>query len=169
MVEDTKLAVTRGEVPAVILENIKKHFKSWDSFTLNQIEITLLNGLSNSCYRVYIKDNTSVGVEPFNLLYRKFECAISDKKVEATVFKSMSDQGIGPLLYYQNDEYRIESFFDGRPISIWEMRNPIVMKVLARKLFEFNFNKDAISKISAFKPIDRDHLGLDIAIDKWAN
>ena len=128
-----------------------------------------MSGLSNACYRVHIKDETKAAIEPSTLLYRKFECEICDKKVEATVFKSMSDQSLGPKLHFQNDEYRIESFFDGRPISIWEMRNPVVMKVLAKKIFEFNFNQDAISQISTFKPINKDRLGLDTAIDTWAN
>ena len=61
------------------------------------------------------------------LLYRKFECEIVDKQIEATVFKSMSDSGYGPKLIFQNSEYRIESFFDGRPLTIWELRNPVIM------------------------------------------
>ena len=65
--------------------------------------------------------------------------------------------------------YRIESFFEGRPLTIWEMRNPTMMKLFARKIFEFNFNQAAISKISAFKPINKDHLGLDIRINNWAH
>ena len=54
-------------------------------------------------------------------------------------------------------------------MTIWELRNPTVMKILARATFDFNFNQDAISKIKAFKPIDTAKLGLDTAIDLWAH
>ena len=43
------------------------------------------------------------------------------------------------------------------------------MRLLAKATFDFNFNQDAINKISAFKPSDPESLGLDTAIDKWAN
>ena len=66
----------------------------------------------------------------------------------------MSDQNLGPKLYFQNDEYRIESFFEGRPLTIWELRNPTVMRLLAKATFDFNFNQDAVDKISAFKVIN---------------
>ena len=125
-----------------------------------------MSGLSNACYRVHIKEGTT---EPKTLLYRKFECEIVDKKVEGTIFQSMSDQSLGPKLYFQNSEYRIEGFFEGRPLTIWEMRNPTVMKLLARLTFDFNFNQDAITKIKGFKPINPDKLGLDTAIDEWAH
>ena len=88
------------------------------------LSVSKLSGLSNSCYRVKIEDKSLDGVEPNVLLYRKFECDIIDKKMEATVFEVMSDIGNGPKLYFQNDKYRIESFFDGRPLTIWELRNP---------------------------------------------
>ena len=45
----------RGEQPAVIFENIKKHLPSWAEAVrdqMDQVEIKKLNGLSNSCYKV---------------------------------------------------------------------------------------------------------------------
>ena len=62
----------------------------------------------------------------------------------------------------------MEEFFDGRQITIWEMRNPFVMKQLTKLVFDFNFNQDAIDKISQFKPINRDKLGLDMGMDDFA-
>ena len=50
-------------------------------------------------------------------------------------------------------------------MTIWELRNPRVMRLLAKATFDFNFNQDAIDKISAFKPIDTTNLGIDTAID----
>lgn len=59
----------------------------------------------------------------------------------------MSDQGLGPRCLFQNEDYRIESFFEGRPISVWEMRNPVILAKFVDALVDFNFNKDAIGKV----------------------
>ena len=85
--ESTK--VERGEKPEVILAHIKEHVPSWAPIeSIDQLDIKKMSGLSNACYRVHIKDG---GIEPATLLYRKFECEIVDKKVEGTIFQSMSD------------------------------------------------------------------------------
>lgn len=52
----------------------------------------------------------------------------------------MSNDGSGPKMYFQNTEYRIEEFFEGRPLTIWEMRNPMVAAKVAKMLCDFNFN-----------------------------
>jgi hypothetical protein len=40
------------------------------------------------------------------------------------VYVIKAEDGTGPELHFQNKEYRIEGFFEGRPLTIWEMRNP---------------------------------------------
>ena len=77
--------------------------------------------MSNAVYKVYINDAALSHVEPQVLLYRKFECDFIDRNREHIIFKMMSDNKLGPELHYQDDEYRIESFFNGRPLTIWEM------------------------------------------------
>ena len=96
--------------------------------------------MSNVCYKVEIIDDKIKSMQPHALLYRKFVCEIIDKKVEATIFESMSDQGLGPKLYYYSEQYRIEQFFEGRSLTIWEVRNPRIMQMVANAIFEFNFN-----------------------------
>ena len=59
----------------------------------------------------------------------------------------MSDQGLGPKLYFGNDKYRIEGFFEGKPVTIWELRNPRLMQVIAKTIFDFNFNSLAIERL----------------------
>jgi predicted Ser/Thr protein kinase len=58
-----------------------------------------------------------------------------DKPLEALIFNSLSDQQIGPKNIFSNDVFRIEEFIQGRPISIWEMRNPIIMKKVVEIIF----------------------------------
>ena len=124
-------------------------------------------GMSNACYRVSIAEAHREGIVPDTVLYRKFLCEVVDKQVEATVFQSMSDQGLGPKLYFRDDEYRIEGFFHGRPLTIWEARNPRMMQLVAKAIFDYNYNQDAIDRVSAFKPMNREQLGADSGI-AWA-
>jgi thiamine kinase-like enzyme len=72
--------------------------------------------------------------------------------MENELFQSLSDQGIGPKLYYQCAEYRIEGFFLSRPLTIFEMRNDIFLRAYAEKICDFNYNKDAKSKVEKFIP-----------------
>ena len=88
MVENTQETLSRGQTPDVILKHIKEHIESWKGVTSEQISITKLSGLSNSCYRVHVESDSAV--QPMTLLYRKFECELVDKRVEATIFESMS-------------------------------------------------------------------------------
>jgi hypothetical protein len=43
-------------------------------------------------------------------------------------------------LYYYNNEYRIEEFFEGRPMSIFEMRNSIFLKKIAETICDYHEN-----------------------------
>ena len=78
--------------------------------SLEQIEIKKLSGLSNACYRVALKDEIELSDPnvPRTLLYRKFECEVVDKQIEAAIFRGMSDAGLGPKLIYHEPTYRIE-------------------------------------------------------------
>ena len=88
-----------------------------------------MSGLSNACYKVELKEHVHLpdAEMPRVFLYRKFECEVVDKQVEATLFRCMSEAGLGPKLVHQSDSFRIEHFFTGRPLSIWEMRNPVIV------------------------------------------
>ena len=74
-------------------------------------------------------------MEPKAVLYRIFLCEVVDKELESIVFNSMSDKGYGPKLYFRNSEYRIESFFEGRPLTIFELRNPHIIKLAVQAMF----------------------------------
>ena len=145
--EEVAPPVVSGEVDQVMFERTRRHVPLWAEkvTSIDQLSFTRMSGLSNACYRVQVVDKAvlkEVG-EIDKLLYRKFECLIVDKQVESIIFQSMSEQNLGPKLYFQNSEYRIESFFDGRPLSIWEMRNPVFMNAYAKSICDFNFNKHA--------------------------
>ena len=143
-----------------IFLNCKKHIQSWVDIPNENFDIRRLSGMSNEVYKVNLKDTES-DVEPKAILYRIFLTEINDKELESTIFNSMSEKGFGPKLFFRNTEYRIESFFEGRPLTIFEMRNPCFMKLAAQLIFQYNFNQDAIEKVKAMKPIDKSQLYLD--------
>ena len=85
--------------------------------------------------------------------------------MENEIFKSLSDQEIGPRLHFQNEEYRIEDFFVSRPLSIWEMRNEIFMGAYAEKICEFNFNEKLREQVLRFAPMNKQYI--NIIADEW--
>ena len=101
------------------------------------------------------------------LLYRKFLIKDNDNRIAATVFQAMSDSGLGPKLIFANQFFRIEHFVDGRTLSVWEMRNPQIMKQVARALYDFHHSSGAADKIIGFKPIIKDYLAIDHYITEW--
>ena len=52
----------------------------------------------------------------------------------------MSDEGKGPKCYYCNDKYRIEEFVDSRALTLFELRNPTILKMLGTYYGGFAFN-----------------------------
>ena len=66
-----------------------------------------------------------------------------------------------------NKDYRIEGFFEGRPISIWEMRNPLIYLEYARFICDYNFNTVAQKRIMEFKQIDENDLFIHQVLREW--
>ena len=94
MVQTQTVFATPGELPEVILLNIKANVSAWETadIQLDDITISRLNGLSNACYRVALKDRVDLQQDTHRvLLYRKFECKTSNLAIEAIIFKDMSD------------------------------------------------------------------------------
>jgi len=89
-----------GEKDELILQRICEQVSTWQqlNLTLDQVEIKRLSGLSNACYRVALKNNKIC--DPSVVLYRKFECQVIDKNLEAAIFKANSDAGLGPKLIF---------------------------------------------------------------------
>ncbi|CDW90830.1 choline ethanolamine kinase [Stylonychia lemnae] len=166
----------KEDLRLLILKNIQEHIPSWRNIiTHEMVHLTRLSGLSNACYRVKISpevddDNFQVemqGLEPQSLLYRVFECPIVDWDMENVLFKTLSDQGIGPKLYYQCAEYRIEGFFLSRPITIFEMRNTLFLDAFAEKICDFNYNKEAQESVNKF--ISMDQIQFRIWMSQWVD
>ena len=76
--------------------SMAKILKSVDDLTFKR-----LNGNSNACFKVSIKDGLyPEETEVRSLLYRRYEQDIIDKKIEQAIFSAMSADGSGPKMYY---------------------------------------------------------------------
>lgn len=80
----------------------------------------------------------------------------------------MSEEGTGPKCFYQDDRYRIEEFFEGRPLTLWEMRNPVVASSFAKKICDFNFSPKAQTDVNKVEPLDPHNLFIHQVIKEWA-
>jgi hypothetical protein len=150
---------------------IKKHVKEWTSLIHSSKDLTFsrLNGNSNACYKVTLKNKAPYTVEFESVLFRRYEQDIIDKKVEQAIFKAAADAGIGPKMFYQDDKFRIEGFFNGRPITLWEMRNPVIASTLAKEICDFNFNEEATRSVQNIEPLDYKNLFIHQVISKWGS
>lgn len=129
-----------GERAEVILARVKEQMQDWRHVSLYDVNISLLNGMSNACYKVFLEPGVELADPdtPRQVLYRKFENDHIDKKIEEVIFRTMSAKRMGPRFIFQNSEYRIEQFIEGRPLSIWEMRNPHIMKIFAKAVHDMH-------------------------------
>lgn len=74
---------------------------------------------------------------------------------------------MGLKLFHQDEFFRIEEFFEGRPLSLWEMRNPIIAKRYADKICDFNFNPLAQKYVKEIEPLDEENLFIHQVINEW--
>ena len=70
-------------------------------------------------------------------------------------------------MFFQNNKFRIEGFFEGRPISIWEMRNPMIFNRYADIICRYNFSEQTAKRINEILPLSKDNLFLGMVIKKW--
>jgi hypothetical protein len=141
--------------------HITEHVTAWSKVlqSPSDLQFKRLNGNSNACFKVSLKDHI---VTPDSVsravLYRRYEQKVIDKNVEQAIFLAKSEDKTGPALYVQNDSFRIEEFYEGRPITLWEMRNPLIQEKYAEQICHFNFNKLANKYVHNVMPLDQKNL-----------
>ena len=127
-----------------MFENIIKVVPEWKDIGLESycdFEMKRLNGNSNACYKVELKERIKTDDEVARtVFYRRYEQKVVDKRVEQAIFQAQAEEERGEKLYFQDDEFRVEGFFHGRPLSLWEMRNPMIFENYARLICQFNFS-----------------------------
>ena len=79
----------------------------------------------------------------------------------------MSDTGLGPKLIYHDQDYRIEHFVPGRPLSIWEMRSPVIMQAVVQALYNMHSRSGISEAIDLIRPLEHSRMGVEIAISEW--
>lgn len=132
----------------------------WSKYitTHSCVNFRRLRGNSNACFKVSLSDTIQLDSDvPRHLLYRRYEQTVVQKEVEQAIFLAQSQDHSGLKLYHQNDEYRIEEFFISRPITLWEMRNPLIQKKYADRICNFNFNKWANIYVSKVMTLDNEN------------
>ena len=70
-------------------------------------------------------------------------------------------------MYIQNDVFRIEEFFEGRPLTLWEMRNPMIFQEFSHIICDFNFNPKALEDVAKIEKLDPQNLFIHQVINVW--
>ena len=152
--------------PWTWIQLIGKHLDSWKEI-LNEKQATIIKftGSPNITMRIIANWET---IEPNSVILRIFKNHLYDRKLEMEVVKILSDQGFSAKWYYQEDWYRIEEYFDARQITVFEMRNPVMLKPIIKIIFDINYNSELKEKILEITN-NRYQTRPDIMIDEWFN
>ncbi|CAI2371357.1 unnamed protein product [Moneuplotes crassus] len=143
---------------------IGTHLSGWkDVKTEEDAIIFRLSGLSNITCMVKAK---SKSVSPRYVIFRVFDNELCSNELESAVFDCLSDQGLGPVCYFQNSHYRIEQSYDARPITIFEMRNPVLLKKIIEKTFKLNYNQKLKQTLIDLQE-NHGHTQVETLINDW--
>jgi len=55
----------------------------------------------------------------------------------------------------------------GRPLTIWELRNPVLIESYVMAIFDMHTKSGAAEAINVIKPRASSKMGVEIAIDEW--
>lgn len=61
----------------------------------------------------------------------------------------------------------MEGFFEGRPLSIWEMRNPSIFMQYAEIICHYNFSPLTTQAIAQIHPLNKQDLFIHTVINQW--
>lgn len=65
------------------------------------------------------------------------------------------------------NDFRFESFYNGRPLTIWELRNSYIYTRAAEILCDFGFNPEVRTRVQAICPLDPYNLNCLYVMQKW--
>ena len=115
-----------------IVETCVCNAPGWSGVT--QARTTLLPSGSNTIYLVE-------AIRPTGLkaIYRKFgrkDGLIAD--YERKIAYRLSEIGIGPRIFTETEEYRLEEYLPGRTLDRLEVRNPAIIPLICHAIHEFH-------------------------------
>jgi len=130
---------------------------SWKNTTPDSISFSRLFGMSNTTLGVSISDPVllSQGIFPAKVLLRIFPeqpSRIISRGKEQAIFSHLSDTPNGIKMYYSCPQYRIEEFFDGEKLSMFELNNKLMMKYIATMFCDYNHDPALFDVLGQFDP-----------------
>lgn len=105
----------------------------WKHLTEEDMKFERMKGMTNKVYKVTLDHK---GKEPKEVILRQF-CGVEgvvDQDKEAKVFKAMSESGLGPRCLGEDNDLRLEEFFDARDIKASEYKEKFMRRRLAQVL-----------------------------------
>lgn len=131
---------------------IRATLPEWSKISDDDINLERLSSLSNLVFKI----TSAKEVTPNPVIFRKFATkdGVVDRDKESLVFLEMSKRGIGPKCYGGNDKYRLEEYFNARPIDNKEYNQTKYRRKLAISLA--NLHKMQVKGIDTTPLFDRD-------------
>ena len=131
--DDTLLSLARA--------HLKAPFSS-----LDELELVNVSGMSNVTYSIASKKLPSK-----RIIIRFFESKCADFMTEDRIFRLFGERGWGPKEIERSDTYRVEEFIDGRPLTMFELRNPYIGKKVMALICNTNYDAELNQLIRTLK------------------
>jgi len=130
---------------------------SWKNTTPDSICVDRLFGMSNLTLAVSIKDPflLSQNIFPTKVLLRIFPehgSRVISRSKEHAIFTHLAETPNGIKMYYSCPQYRIEEFFDGEKLSMFELNNKLMMKHIATMFCDYHHDPVLFNIIGQFDP-----------------
>ena len=104
---------------------------------MDELELINISGMSNVTYSIASKKLPSK-----KIVIRFFESKCADFQTEDKIFRLFGERGWGPKEIERSDTYRVEEFIDGRPLTMFELRNPFIGKSVMATICITNYDPE---------------------------
>ncbi|CDW72016.1 UNKNOWN [Stylonychia lemnae] len=132
------------------LQILTENLKNWQNVkSKTDLEISVPGGFTGTTFLLKNK-LTEKSINNPVILKLHIEGRRPGLQKEMKFAEILSEQGWGPEIYFQCDQFRIERFLELIPMGIYEMRNPYYMSSIVQKLVEFEHNSELNKFLTEF-------------------
>ena len=116
---------------------IKTYLPTWTSLQPEEILFERLRSLSNGVWKV---SALSSDIEPSSVILRQINPNTSsvEREKEELIIRSLSQRGIGPMVYGGHEKLRVEMCYESRNLLRSDFHHTSVKKQLAKSLAAFH-------------------------------
>jgi len=131
-----------------IYKIVRNHMPAWKDIEFAPEDLILVpyKSLTNT---IISAELPRADANPRKVLVRIFAdtSKIINQRKERAIFSEVANQGMGPKVIVESDDFRIEQFIESRMLTNFELRNRTLMRIFAELLCDFHYSKNLDSQL----------------------